>query len=136
MTLKKLEDIVPRKGYAFTVNTKEQYFSEPDRLKKVIRIIKTKLSSPNFSYKLYIELSPKGRIHGHGYIWIENPYEFVLNDISKIESYMNIDIDDITDEEIWYDYCTKQLHITKTWISRFLSVQSEEKIQTLITEYY
>lgn len=135
-TLIKLEDIVYGKGYAFTVNPAEQYFGDTERFKKVIRLIRSKLSSPAYEYKLYCELSPSGRIHGHGYIWIYKPLDFVMFDIPYIDRFMNIEIDIINDEEIWEDYIHKQIHITKTIISRFLPVISDNYIKTEINEYY
>lgn len=136
MKIPKLENIVPAKGYSFTVNPAEQYFGDVERFRKVIYLMKSKLSSPRFEYKLYIEASPKGRVHGHGYIWIHDPFGFVLFDVPFMERFMNIDIDDINDEDVWYNYCTKQLHITRTQINRMLPKQSDKTIKTAIDDYY
>jgi len=136
MHLLKLEEIVPKKGYAFTVNPAEQYFGDLDRMDKVINLMKAKLRSPRFEYDLYIEVSPKGRIHAHGYIWIYNPLEFTIFDIPYMDKFMNIDIDTIENEDVWSSYITKQCHIVKKKISRFLPKQSELLVPTNIDQYY
>lgn len=132
----KLEDYVPCKGYAFTVNPAEQYFGDLDRMKKVLNLMMAKMRSPYFEYDLYIEVSPSGRIHGHGWIWIHKPLEFVLFDVPHMHRFMNIKIDEINDPQIWEDYCTKQCHIVKRKLSRLLPKQSELLLKSQLDDYY
>lgn len=127
--------------YAFTVNPENQYIYESinqpeDRFIKVVKHIKTILKDNSFSYKLYIEISPHGRIHGHGWIWIDDPLRFYTMTIPKIESYATIDISEITDPDGWWEYCTKMSHIIYTWMKpAYICRMIHDKV-TLSDLYY
>jgi len=138
--LLKLEDIIPQEAYAFTINPESQYFDKNERstnsrMAMVTSRIKSILRSPNFQYKLYMEYSPTGRIHGHGWIWIFNPMAFLDEDIHGINEKAHIEIDTINNEDIWFEYCTKQCHITQTMIYRFLPIKSEVPVYTVLSDY-
>lgn len=132
----KFETVAPYDMLAFTVNPEPQYFGDLERLQKVIYYMKKLLASPNYEYKLYIEISPKGRIHGHGWITIVDPIKFYLFDIEKLIKHSTICIKPIDNDEKWTDYCTKQAHITRRWISRLLPRVSDNLIKTTLEQYY
>lgn len=136
----KLETILPGTVYAFTLSPEVQYFEDVERVYKMNNLMKNRLRSPNISYKLYLEISPLGRIHYHGWLWIENPYEFMRDDINKLISSATVCIKPIDDPMKWEDYCTKQSHIFDLKYNdivqkRFLPIQSHDKIQTKIDDY-
>lgn len=135
--LVKLEDIRRNYGYAFTINLSDpyQYWKDPDRMEKSIRYYKKVLSSQHYEYKLYIEVSSTGRIHGHGYIWINDPYNFCLFDVPQLVEKATIVIKEVDDVDKWESYIIKQSHIVRKIIHRFLPKISENHIQTSIDEY-
>lgn len=135
--LLKLEEIRRHTGYAFTVNLADpyQYWKDPERMEKSIRYLKKLLSSQHYEYKLYIEVSCSGRIHGHGYIWIHDPYNFCLFDVQNLTERATIVIKEVDNLEVWEDYIIKQSHIVRKIIYRFLPVISPDHIQTKIDDY-
>jgi len=86
--LLKLEEVTdPQEKWAFTINPEEQFFMETDidreaRIRAYVQnyILKT----PNIRYTLNVELSPTGRLHGHGYIKFVNYRAFLMNDVHRI----------------------------------------------------
>lgn len=106
-----IETITKGVSYAFTINPEEQYFGLVDRFEKTTDLIYKLVNSKFANYQLYIEVSPKGRIHAHGFVWIMDPASYYLFEIPYLISRSNIKIDVINDVDEWYTYCTKQLHI-------------------------
>lgn len=136
----KLEDVPKHSLWAFTIAPEEQYFNDTERLPKMVRWLKNRLALASISYKIYIELSASGRIHGHGWLWIENPVQFILFDIAKLIKENTVCIKPIDDPDKWQDYCTKQSHImyhvmVKPWIVRHLPLKSDDLIHTSIEDY-
>lgn len=126
---RKLELLEKDKGYAFTINPEEQYYGDINRFQKVINLLKRLLKPPSFDYKIYIELSPTGRIHGHGWLWIKDPIEFVMHDIYEITKRATIYIDTIDDHDVWQEYCTKQSHIIGQLLKpAFIACQKRNQI--------
>lgn len=110
-SIPKPEEININSSYAFTINPVVQYEEDPDRLRKVIRILQRILNSSFISYKLYIEVSKTGRIHGHGYIRIQDAREFYIQFIPYIIKRATVDITPIAEEETWSNYIIKQCAI-------------------------
>lgn len=133
--LVKLEDYVRGGMYAFTISPEAQYYGEVDRVGKVVNYLKNKLRSPNIEYKLYIELSPSGRVHGHGWLWVANPYGFLVEDIDNLTHVATICIKHIDDPQKWEDYCIKQSHLMRWYIVRFLPLQSHDKVKTKVDDF-
>lgn len=145
----KLEELQDHDIFAFTIAPSDgrQYWHDHDRLPKAINLIKSALKSQHFEYKLYIETSPTGRIHGHGWLWINNPIGFVIHDVHHITSNNTICIKPIDDPHRWDEYCTKQSHImqglnystfekkSRCLIQRFHPLLSEDLIKTTIDDY-
>lgn len=145
----KLEDMRVGDIYAFTISPDDsrQYREDIDRLPKSINLIKTTLKSLSFEYKLYIELSPTGRIHGHGWIWINDPFSFLMYDVHTITKHNTICIKPIDDGDKWVDYCTKQSHVAKglaystfdkksrCLIHRFHPLLSDGRVLTTLDEF-
>lgn len=134
--LPKLEQYSVGKTWAFTISPETQYVDDQGRLDKVIYFLKNKLRSPNYEYSLYIELSPSGRIHGHGYLKVFDPFKFVLHDIPYLLKFATLAIEEITDEDGWLEYITKQCHIVRHKIVRLLPKLSDDLIHTTIDEFY
>jgi len=66
--------------------------------------------------EMYMEVSPKGRLHFHGVImFTTNTYLrlFYLDYIHNILTKFTMTMGKITDKQIWYDYITKQQNILK-----------------------
>lgn len=135
----KPEEVRPHRSYAFTINPETQYFEESDckqRVRRVIRNIQRILNDGSISYKLYIEVSAGGRLHGHGYIRIYNPLEFYCRFIPYIESKATIAIEIITDEDGWETYITKQCHIMRECPIQRNQPPRGEIAQSDIFEFY
>lgn len=109
---------------------------DPERLRKVINHLKTMLNSEYIAYRLYIEVSTHGRIHGHGYIRVCAAREFYLFTVPHLEKLATVDMEEITDEEGWEDYCQKQIPlmlckaIAKDYPPHYI------KVVTDINKYY
>lgn len=141
----KLEDVRPGSIWAFTIAPETQYLHpvpDVERLEKMRRWLKNRLAISSISYKIYIELSPSGRIHGHGWLWIENPVAFVLFDIPTLLKENTLCIKPIDDPDKWLEYCTKQSHmmylhdpLCKPYIVRYLPLLSDDMIKTYINDY-
>lgn len=145
----KLEELQNHDIFAFTISPDDarQFWTDIDRLPKSINSLKSALKSQHFEYKLYIELSPTGRIHGHGWLWINNPIGFVIHDVHNITNHNTICIKPIDNPDKWVDYCTKQSHIMKglhydtfekksrCLIQRMHPLLSEDLIKTSIDDF-
>lgn len=134
--LPKLEDTILGHMYAFTINPETQYFDDLERMPKVINYIKRLLSNPYIEYELYIELSPTGRIHGHGWIWLQDPFKFYLHEVHKLTQKATIVIKEIDNPQVWLDYCIKQSHITRIRIQRMLPKLSDNLIKTDVLDIF
>lgn len=132
--LLKAEQIVLDTDYAFSYNPKEQHdlvslsggeyeLIIKDRKKAFLR--KTKLMLHNLkgsSYRLWFEVSPKGRMHWHGYIRIHDLNEWFMHDTMMLMHYGAVCIKEITDRPYWQDYVTKQYKIWSITIQSLLYI--------------
>lgn len=113
-TIPDMEIVVPRTEYAFTLNPTDQYqhFRAQDRVKDFINDVKRLLQlSYNIKYVLYIELSPKGRLHLHGTIEFKDEttiYNWYLKHLRYLMHQGTVCIKPITDYDKWIIYCDKQ----------------------------
>lgn len=106
-----LELMQPNKWYAFSCNPcdKYQHFKAMNRMGLFIGDLSNLfLHTGIYKYELYIELSPKGRLHLHGRIKINKIVEFYLNVVSYLTTRSTVVIKPIDDEKKWAEYCTKQ----------------------------
>lgn len=62
------------------------------------------------SVRTFVEISSQGRIHFHGYIKINDIYQFFFHDMKKLKCYGTFEIDQITDPLKWDLYIKKQKH--------------------------
>lgn len=99
--------------YAITINPcdKHQFFKDNHRIGTFMEDIHRILynSSKVYKYRLYLEVSPKGRLHWHGYIKIKDPIQFYLYSVPHMLALSTVVIKPIDDSEVWYNYCNKQL---------------------------
>lgn len=65
-----------------------------------------------------LECSPKGRLHFHGVIKINDVIEFYMTDLKKLKHYGAIEIDTIGDDEIWLTYIYKQRKYMKGYADK------------------
>lgn len=94
----KLEDLTIRKLYAFSYNpTAQPKRGQLNSVKEWWDLHENLFCNvcKYSNYKLYCELSPKGRFHFHGWLTIENIVQFVLNDLQDLMLNAAIDIEHI-----------------------------------------
>jgi len=102
--------------YSFTINPNDanQYFEKTDRLGRFRDNLYGKLLlnlAPYAKYDIYIEISKKGRLHGHGTIEIIDILNFYLKSIPYLMDFCSYEMDTIASPEVWLKYCTKQSHL-------------------------
>lgn len=119
-TAPKAEDIVLNKNYAFTINPEHQCDTLSISVTEINLYIQNRISAhyryvkkqlfnlKGSAYKLYLEISPLGRIHWHGYIQIGSIKTWLERDILILKQIGSFCIKEITDEKVWLEYCTKQ----------------------------
>jgi len=105
-----MEDLIEGQRYAVTINPidKFQYFAAQQRVNNCAVALDTILFYNNAKYKLYPELSSKGRFHLHGYITVMNKIEFYLFSVPYMLSRCTIVIKELKDEDKWDEYIHKQ----------------------------
>jgi len=62
---------------------------------------------------MYMESSTSGRLHWHGCIRLHDIAGFMLKVYPLIVIEASTEIDYLTDKDIWFNYCTKQLKVFK-----------------------
>lgn len=114
--LMKFEEMQEEVMYAVTINPDDDYqcwnehFTELrltafiDKTKNVLH----KLTKDSCHLELYIETSPVGRLHYHGYITLYNKIDFYINCIHELLKHFHIEIDTLTEDNKWETYITKQ----------------------------
>lgn len=116
-----LETLVVGKQYAFTYNPCDKYQGfncvVTDRIREFYKHMDEFFGYKNFSNKkLWVELSPKGRLHLHGIIVVEQIVQFYLYEIPKLTRKGTVHIKAMTDDgSVWMEYCTKQ-HVLHQYI--------------------
>lgn len=134
--LPRLETMVKGKMWALNVHPEAQYWDEVDRLDKFVRLMKKLLNSMYIEYQVNVEISPYGRLHVHGYVWIHDPFKFYLHDVHRLLERATVVIKPIDNFDTWDDYATKQCHQVRTRIERFYPKLTDDKKQTSIDDYY
>jgi len=128
-----IEDIDLVLWYAISINPDDshQYMTEKEytkRLKLFVdnqKIILNRILQP-LKYELYLEVSPVGRLHWHGYIKynnIETLKRFYLTQVIKLKHISTFEIDTMNGK--WDAYVVKQYKIWDTKIT------SEDRINKL-----
>jgi len=118
-----LEDIeLDEVTYAISIN----YEKQPDKIDKAC-VYKYYRQVYDSLYKfresidiiLYIEASPTGRLHFHGYLQIKDYIGYIefLNDLKQ---YSSFEIDTITEPEVWFEYCRKQEEIWREYMDKHI----------------
>lgn len=108
------EDLKPNTKYAFTFNPSDKYqsFKSLNRLIDFYKQLDNIFVYKNFSSKeLYIELSPKGRLHLHGLIEVESVINFYLYEVPSLIRKGTLHINKIESHEKWHEYCSKQQYL-------------------------
>lgn len=117
----KYENIVLGELLAITISPAEQHGGlhkgnptsyEPatkDRPKAINKMLKKYLFHlTGADYRLYMEYSPLGIIHYHGYIRIVNKEMWASKDIMLLKEIGHFHVKKIDDMKKWDDYCKKQ----------------------------
>ncbi len=120
--LPQLEEYVLNKKYALSLNPCRQY--KLNRLAKqisfLLKVFQNEKYRDYFKIELYPELSSTSRFHWHGYLIISNIFLFVRDVVPCIVDEYTVNIKDITDKDVWFKYCTKQLkYWTENYIDKF-----------------
>lgn len=128
-----LEDLKIDEWYAITINPQDKYqrFNRQDRHNECLHDLRDKVivNMDTYSYKLWPELSPKGRFHVHGIIKVDNKINFYAYCVPALLSRGTVVIkplDPDTPGE-WEKYCTKQIEYHE-----FLN---EESVHVIPLEY-
>lgn len=109
----KLEDCHVHQRYSFSYNPVDQPIMESptgfkDWWQENYNFFRSMLHS---TYQLYCELSPHGRWHFHGYVWVTNVLKFYMYDVPRMSN-CACSMDSIgptfDDENQWLAYCIKQ----------------------------
>jgi len=110
-----LEDLKVDQWYAITINPQDKYqrFNRQDRHNECMHDLRDKIliSIDSYDYKLWPELSSKGRFHVHGIIRVMDKINFYAYCVPALLSRGTVVIkplDDNTPGE-WEKYCTKQV---------------------------
>jgi len=105
------EDLKVNEWYAITINPcdKYQHFRDPNRIGKFLNTLEDLLFHTGvYKYKLWVELSPKGRLHLHGKIKIINKVNFYTNVVNYLTTRATVVIKTLEYEQEWFIYCNKQ----------------------------
>jgi len=102
--------------YAFTWNPKDSHgaLHEGYPAYRAYMIRQSRLFSKlhSVSVKLLIEASPKGRLHSHGYLKINNLHSFLLIDMPVLQKHGMYEIDTLGEDPlVWHNYVHKQQHV-------------------------
>lgn len=99
--------------YQFSINPDDKYQFWKDTTSRAYKahskvLRKIHLCPKGFSYRLYPEFAPKtGRLHYHGYIRIEDIFDFECFGLPYLTDWCHIDIDTIENKDIWDKYISK-----------------------------
>lgn len=114
----------------FNYDDDHQYISNVCRLTKVIDTFRALMKHLAIKYECYTELSyPQksmggqiSRVHFHGIILFDDEIEFGEFYLSKfhiLSKYSIIEVDTIKDNQIWFDYCTKDKSVMQPLIEEY-----------------
>lgn len=121
-TFEKKVELKENVDFALTISPSDrmQYFDNSNRLQvsyiTMLKTYKDLLKMYTNNYKLFLEVSPKGRIHYHGTINIKDLIGFLLYVIPQLEKTCNICIKNIDNDDEWKNYCLKQQELVKHYL--------------------
>jgi len=100
--------------YTFTINPSDtlQFFRHAlpsTRLQSFKDSVYAMLNSISNAINIdaYIEISKLGRLHLHGVCKIKDPYLFYMSVAHSFQTWCTLEIDSITDINVWTTYCLK-----------------------------
>lgn len=111
----KPEDIVLFNRYSFSFNPEDQ--PKPQRFYSITLNLFTSWAEQIYNMfvslrycevETYMEISKSSRLHFHGYIKINDIFNFYFYDLPKIKHYGTLEIDHIKDPLVWDLYIKKQ----------------------------
>lgn len=140
------EEVIPNLSYAFTINPNDDYqcYKSEHRVHSFVVLVSNFLANIGLDrisrYSLNVEISKKGRLHGHGYITFASKcdiYSFFVNVVHKLASMCTYIIKPIDNTETWEKYINKQSDVF-TAIARGQPVITNPKIQAIgtIVDYF
>lgn len=121
----KPEDLLLRKGYAFSFNPVQQpELKDPVGQKLWFKDMVEYFTSLRYCrVHLYVEFSQMGRFHFHGYIWV-NDHQFYLYDVPRMNFWGSCEMDTIGDPAWWVHYYMK----SQLFIQHMLKREFQPKI--------
>jgi len=101
--------------YSLTLNAEDQHCNFDDRIERMYKYYKKRLSKLHFEYQMYMEISTpldgrSLRVHLHGIFYFDNYQQlkrWYSTDNELLTKSMHVDIDDVNDPMEWSVYCTK-----------------------------
>lgn len=101
--------------YALTLNAEDQHGNFDDRITRMIKYYRKRLSKLHFEYKLHTEISTPldgrpPRVHLHGIMNFDNITQlkrWYNTDAELLSRSMHVDIDTIGNITEWSVYCSK-----------------------------
>lgn len=117
-----LEEMKPGGLYTLTFNPEEQplverfYNIKLNTLSGWSNLNEERLTTLRYAeIDIVTEISSKGRLHYHGYIYILDPVNFIFYDLRKLKHYGTYEIDHINNEDVWRTYVYKQQEYMEKW---------------------
>lgn len=86
-------------------------------------------------YRLYMEISRKGRLHFHGVMLVTDVFKFYYYDVPDLMSFGHCEMDTINGPlgmEYWLAYCTKQHHMIQDFLYDEINPKIKNKKSALI----
>lgn len=109
-----LEDLIMGAPYAVTINPTDefQHWNSACRVTSCYDSLEQKIlwgTITTCQWRLYPELSSKGRFHWHGFVTVWDPVKFYLLNIHHILKRATFVMKPLEDDDgRWFDYCLKQ----------------------------
>lgn len=67
-------------------------------------------------FRLYVEISPMGRFHFHGWMCVKNIMNFYIYDVKTLTREQTCVIKEIEDPEVWEEYILKQQGLIQNYL--------------------
>jgi len=128
-TFQKKVELCENKDFAITISPSDrlQYFNNSERMQvsyiTTVKLYKDILNKYLNKYELYLEVSPKGRIHYHGTINIKDIIGFLLYVIPQLENTCNVCIKNIDNADEWKTYYSKQQELVRHYLREQIKVK-------------
>lgn len=108
-----LESIELYKDYALTINPCDsfQFFGVPFRERSFYESLLNDFLSPMLSHILFMEVSPKGRLHWHGTLQFQETKEIIKYYTHQLPAWLarsTVVLKEIDSSDKWFEYCRKQ----------------------------